>query len=65
MLSLVVKRTMAMKPQVKLFTPGPLNTSQTVKEAMIYDYGSRDPDFGNIVENIKKRLLGIAKVPSD
>ena len=54
-----------MKPQVKLFTPGPLNTSQTVKEAMIYDYGSRDPDFGNIVENIKTRLLRIAKVPSD
>ena len=29
----------------KLFTPRPLTTSNTVKNAMIYDYGSRDLDF--------------------
>lgn len=50
------------KPQVKLFTPGPLNTTQTVKEAMLYDFGSRDPDFGRIVEDIKVRLLQVAEV---
>lgn len=50
------------KAQVKLFTPGPLNTTETVKQAMMYDYGSRDPDFGRIVEEIKLRLLRIAGV---
>ena len=50
------------KSQVKLFTPGPLNTTRSVKEAMLYDFGSRDPDFGRIVEDIKLRLLKTAKV---
>lgn len=50
------------KPQVKLFTPGPLNTSKAVKDAMIYDFGSRDPDFGRIVEEIKLKLLKVAGV---
>jgi 2-aminoethylphosphonate-pyruvate transaminase len=50
------------KPQVKLFTPGPLNCTSTVKQAMMYDFGSRDPDFGRIVEEIKLKLLKIAAV---
>jgi 2-aminoethylphosphonate-pyruvate transaminase len=50
------------KPQVKLFTPGPLNTSKAVKDAMNYDFGSRDPDFGRIVEEIKLKLLKAAGV---
>jgi len=29
----------------KLFTPGPLNTKQSVKEAMLHDMGSRDKEF--------------------
>lgn len=29
---------------------------------MLYDFGSRDPDFGRIVESIKLRLLKIANV---
>lgn len=29
---------------------------------MNYDYGSRDPDFGFIVEDIKDRLIHIAEV---
>ena len=28
-----------------LFTPGPLTTSQWVKQAMLRDLGSRDTDF--------------------
>ena len=32
----------------KLFTPGPLTTSLTVKKAMLYDLGSRDDDFLDI-----------------
>ena len=62
-LSTIVRRFgITHKPQVKLFTPGPLNTSQSVKEAMIYDFGSRDPDFGKIVEDIKLKLLKVAAV---
>ena len=29
----------------KLFTPGPLNTKLSVKEAMLHDMGSRDNEF--------------------
>jgi len=55
-----------LKPQVKLFTPGPLNTTKSVKEAMLYDFGSRDPDFGRIIEEIKLKLLATANVsPKD
>ena len=50
------------KPQVKLFTPGPLNCTKSVKEAMMYDFGSRDPDFGRIVETIKSKILKVAGV---
>jgi 2-aminoethylphosphonate-pyruvate transaminase len=50
------------KPLVKLFTPGPLNTTESVRNAMMYDFGSRDPDFGRIVEDIKLRLLKAAAV---
>ena len=53
--------TKVSKPQVKLFTPGPLNTTMTVKQAVMYDYGSRDPDFGRIVEDVKSRLLNVAE----
>ena len=28
-----------------LLTPGPLNTSRTVKEAMLYDLGTRDREY--------------------
>jgi 2-aminoethylphosphonate-pyruvate transaminase len=39
-----------------LFTPGPLTTSQTVKEAMLHDYGSRDTKFVNVVKEIREEL---------
>ncbi len=45
-----------------LFTPGPLTTSQTVKEAMLRDLGSRDFDFINIVRNIRQQLLELGEV---
>ena len=45
-----------------LFTPGPLNTSATVKEAMLSDVGSRDGVFIRIVEEIRERILQIAGV---
>ena len=36
-----------------LFTPGPLTTSATVKEAMLADLGSRDASFISIVREIR------------
>jgi len=44
----------------KLFTPGPLTTSLTVKKAMLYDLGSRDDEFLNIVKDVRKRLTNLA-----
>ena len=45
-----------------LFTPGPLTTSATVKEAMLRDMGSRDAEFIQIVREIRRRLLAIGGV---
>ena len=42
-----------------LFTPGPLTTSATVKEAMLRDAGSRDAEFLAVVRDIRRRLLAI------
>ena len=42
-----------------LFTPGPLTTSRTVKQAQLRDLGSRDSEFISIVADIRKRLLEI------
>jgi 2-aminoethylphosphonate-pyruvate transaminase len=47
-----------------LFTPGPLNTSPTVKAAMMRDEGSRDLDFLKIVREIRQRLLAISGATS-
>jgi 2-aminoethylphosphonate-pyruvate transaminase len=44
-----------------LLTPGPLTTSRTVKMAMLADYGSRDSEFREIVADIRRRLLKLAK----
>ena len=46
----------------KLFTPGPLNTKLSVKEAMLHDMGSRDKEFLEIVKEIRSELLKIAGV---
>ncbi|MAD80427.1 MAG: 2-aminoethylphosphonate--pyruvate transaminase [Planctomycetaceae bacterium] len=45
-----------------LFTPGPLTTSDAVKEAMLRDVGSRDAEFVNVVREIRQNLLGVAGV---
>lgn len=45
-----------------LFTPGPLTTSRTVKQALLRDLGSRDQEFLGIVRSIRSQLLGIAEV---
>ncbi|MBP8129465.1 MAG: 2-aminoethylphosphonate--pyruvate transaminase [Candidatus Hydrogenedentes bacterium] len=40
-----------------LFTPGPLTTSRTVKQAMLRDLGSRDFAFIEVIRDIRRRLL--------
>ncbi|KAJ9591260.1 hypothetical protein L9F63_002193 [Diploptera punctata] len=46
----------------KLFTPGPLGCSRTVKEAMLRDLGSRDSEFLKTVKLIREKLIEIAEV---
>src|SRR5450631_3181154 len=48
--------------QKLLFTPGPLTTSRTVKEAMLEDMGSRDFEFMNAVKEIRNTLLQLGHV---
>jgi len=48
-----------------LFTPGPLSTSEAVKRAMLKDYGSREPDFIEVVRIIRTALLDIAGVSKE
>ena len=45
-----------------LFTPGPLTTSDTVRQAMMRDVGSRDREFLEVVRNIRRRLLELGNV---
>jgi 2-aminoethylphosphonate-pyruvate transaminase len=59
-----------MKPQMSLpaardkilFTPGPLTTSLSVKQAMLHDAGSWHFEFNDLVANIRTRLLKLAGV---
>jgi 2-aminoethylphosphonate-pyruvate transaminase len=48
--------------QKLLFTPGPLTTSRTVKEAMLEDMGSRDYEFMNAVKEIRNDLLRLGGI---
>lgn len=48
--------------QTLLFTPGPLTTSATVKEAMLFDMGSRDDVFVKAVKEIRSDILRLAHV---
>lgn len=52
-------------PQAKdalLFTPGPLTTSLSVKQAMLHDAGSWHFEFNSLVAGIRERLLALAGV---
>jgi 2-aminoethylphosphonate-pyruvate transaminase len=45
-----------------LFTPGPLTTSLSVKQAMLHDAGSWHFEFNALVANVRERLLKLASV---
>lgn len=46
----------------RLFTPGPLTTSERVKRAMLRDLGSRDAAFIEVVREIRRELLRLGGV---
>ncbi len=48
-----------------LFTPGPLTTSLTVKQAMLRDAGSWHFEFNAKVKEIRQRLLNLAGVSQE
>ncbi len=45
-----------------LFTPGPLTTSQSVKQAMLRDLGSRDFKFIRLIKEIRQKLVELGQV---
>lgn len=45
-----------------LYTPGPLTTSHSVKQAMLHDAGSWHWEFNALVKSVRDRLLGLAGV---
>ena len=46
-----------------LLTPGPLSTSENVRKAMLQDWCTWDDEYNHgVVEDIRKRLLALAKV---
>jgi 2-aminoethylphosphonate-pyruvate transaminase len=52
------------QPDKLLFTPGPLTTSLTVKQAMLHDAGSWHHDFNERVRWIREKLLALAELSS-
>jgi len=48
-----------------LFTPGPLTTSRTVKQAMQRDLGSRDTEFISVVKDVRQRLVALCADPQE
>ena len=48
-----------MSERTLLFTPGPLTTSDTVKGAMMRDFGSRDARFIEIIAHIRSALVAL------
>ena len=46
----------------KLLTPGPLTTTMTVKEQMLFDHYTWDDDYKAITQQIRAKLLELAHV---
>ena len=46
----------------KLLTPGPLTTTDSVKEQMLFDHCTWDEDYKNITRDITDKLLDLAHV---
>lgn len=46
----------------KLLTPGPLTTTDTVKQEMLFDHCTWDDDYKEITQKIRRELLDLAMV---
>lgn len=49
----------------KLLTPGPLTTTETVKQQMLFDHCTWDNDYKKITQEIRKNLLKLAHVSEE
>ena len=49
----------------KLLTPGPLTTTASVKQEMLFDHCTWDDDYKKITQKIRKQLLELAHVNDD
>lgn len=49
----------------KLLTPGPLTTTDTVKQVMLEDHCTWDDDYKQITQHIRAKLLELAHVSAD
>jgi 2-aminoethylphosphonate-pyruvate transaminase len=47
-----------------LLTPGPLTTAASTREAMLRDWGSREPDFIALTRRLRSQLLDVIGTPS-
>jgi len=45
----------------RLYTPGPLTTSRTVKQALLRDLGSRDRAMIGVIREIRQRLIALGR----
>ena len=45
----------------KLLTPGPLTTTKTVKEQMLFDRCTWDDEYNEITQKIRKEILTLAE----
>ncbi len=49
----------------KLLTPGPLTTTMSVKEQMLFDHCTWDDDYKTITQDIRAQLLELAQVSAE
>ncbi|MEG0590924.1 MAG: 2-aminoethylphosphonate--pyruvate transaminase, partial [Lachnospiraceae bacterium] len=49
----------------KLLTPGPLTTTKTVKEEMLFDHCTWDEEYKQITQRIRTQLLELAEVEEE
>ena len=49
----------------KLLTPGPLTTTDTVKQEMLFDHCTWDEDYKQITQEIRRQLLELAHVSEE
>lgn len=59
------ERLINMYEQKILLTPGPLCTSAAVKNTMQVDMGTRDQEYGSVIDKLQQDILSLANVSQD